>query len=127
MKDRIIPAAVLISLILMVGSSVGGYYYGNHKGFASGYSIGHDVGYKSAPKPNSYKEGQYDVLNNLLALETNAYGGLVTNYNGLVNDYNNLRSNVIKYIGATSYQARTPITCTTHSYSMLDSSSTTCY
>lgn len=48
-------------------------------------------------------------------------------YNSLVTDYNNLRSAVVKYVGATQYQARAPITCNTYNYSALDSSTTRCY
>lgn len=108
---------ILTLIIALIGCSIGAYTYGRYQGYSSGYR----TGYSKAPKPDKFKEEQYDAL---LSRASTAE----EQYNGLVTDYNNLRNAVIKYIGATQYQARQPIRCSSHTYGINNNySSTSCY
>lgn len=109
--------------LLGVGGTIKAYQYGEGKG----YTKGQEVGYNKAPTPNYYKEDQYDILVNRLKIMEDNYNDMEDNYNDLVTDYNDLRAAAINYVGAAQYQTRQPLTCNTHNYSTLNSSSTTCY
>lgn len=105
---------ILLLVLALVGCSVGAYLYGKHQGSAAGYKKGYSAGYDKAPKPNYFKEDNYDSV--------------AKQYDELVTDYNNLRDAAIKYIGATQYQARQPLSCTSTTYgSYFPTTRTDCY
>jgi hypothetical protein len=110
-------------LTFVIGVLIGvcsGFYFGQNQGKDTAYNKGHDAGYANAKKDFKYKIDGYDEV-----LSQNSK--LTTDYNDLVNQYNSLRDAAIHYVGANSYQSRAPITCNTYNYSVLNSSSTTCY
>ena len=100
---------VLIAVLLVVACSGATYLATQHFVYADAYAAGRAAGMTDGQKSGydtGYAAGQ--------AFSNVQYNQLVDKYNGLVGDYNTLRTAVIKYIGATSYQSRSAISCTSN-------------
>lgn len=110
--DSKILAGLLLIVIL-----IGGIQMGKHQGFADGYTTGESRG--------SSLQRSRDIVSATPIYNDNTK--LTQEYNQLSENYNNLRSAVIKYVGATQYQASKPVTCNTDTYfANLGSITTTC-
>ena len=101
---------ILIGFVVVTFIS---YTHGVNKGEAIGYKNGHTVG---------LKEGE----DNSIKTDFSTGIKLRQDYNKLVEDYNNLRNTTVQYVQIPQYAPRTPVSCTSYSFSEY-SSTTNCY
>lgn len=101
---------------LVVALITGSYFIGKIQGDKQGYDKGYAVGKSEAVDQladKSYSEK--------IKIE-GEYNALVADYNSLLKDYETLAKTPV-----VTYQPRTPVTCNTYNYDLLNSSTTTCY
>jgi uncharacterized protein HemX len=121
MKMLIVTVAALV-LALAVGFA--SYLVGHDQGYSQGHRVGN-----SASQADSHAAWERSLAGRYMTEVINEkYPKLQQDYNALVSDYNQLREAAMQYVGATQYQARQPIYCTSTAYGIDNQfSSTSCY
>lgn len=115
---------ILLLVLLPVLSAVG-FYTGNVRGETNGRQAGYSQGLEEGAA-KGYARAEKDM--EFTKVSAIKYGELNDQYNDLVTDYNNLREAAIRYVGASSYQPRTPLSCTTNTFgNTFGTTYTNCY